>query len=310
MTQKTLSYTHYLSPRYWHIWLLMFLAGGIAVLPLRIQHALGSLLGTLAFHTLKRRREVTLVNLKACFPELSATQGLALAKRSFQSNGIGLVEALRSWFRKPESLQAKVEIRGTEHIDAALAQGNGVILLGAHYSTLDIAGSLASLVIDLDVMQRAHSNGLFNAFMTRSRKRLYGRVIDKHAIRPFIRGLKDNRVTWYATDQDCGRRATVFAPFFGVTCSNQTSTMRLAKKTNAAIVPFSHYRLPDAQGYVLEFGTPLVDFPSGDMFADASRLNGLIEEGIKRQPEQYLWMHRRFKTPETPNTKNIYGQVR
>lgn len=220
-----------------------------------------------------------------------------------------MIEAFRSWFRDPESLRDRVQYNGGEHLDAALEKGKGVILLGAHYSTLDLAGSLTTLFFKADIMQRHHNNGLFNAVMTRSRNVLYGQVLDKTDVRGLIKSLRENHVVWYATDQDYGRKVSVFAPFFGVPCATLTSTMRLAKMTGAAVVPFSHFR-DDAGGYQLNLFPALEGFPSDSLEADAECLNVLIEAELREHPEQYLWMHRRFKTPLEKGASNIYGQVR
>jgi len=310
MTKRDLRYSSFLASRYWSMWSALALAKFAAFLPLRIQHAIGKALGVVAYSLLKRRREVTLVNIQTCFPELSSEESEQLARRCFISNGIGIMEAFRSWFRSPDTLRSIVRFEGEEHLKDALAQGRGVILLGGHFSTLDLAGSLTTLFFEADVMQRDHRNGLFNAVMTRSRDRLYGKVISKHDVRGLLERLRANKVVWYATDQDYGRNKTVFAPFFGTPCSCLTSTAKLAAKTGAAVVPFSHYRLPDGQGYVLKVSAALQDFPSGEAVADATRLNAILEKAIRAHPEQYLWMHRRFKTPPERGELNIYGQLR
>jgi len=310
MVSRNLAYSAYLSPKYWPLWLALALSFLIAFLPHRLQLLLGSFVGRIAYHTLKRRREITRINLSVCFPELSRAEREGLVKAAFKSNGMGLIEALRSWFRDPASLRHKVGYHGGHHLDQALAKGRGVILLGGHYSTLDLVGGLTTLFFEADVLQRDHSNPLFNAFMTRSRKHLYGEVLGKRDLRGMLRRLKQNRVVWYATDQDSGRKNSVFAPFFGQPCATLVSTMRLAKRSGAVVLPFSHFRRPGGRGYDIYIHPPLEAFPSDDELIDASRLNGILEQEIRKHPEQYLWMHRRFKTPVKPGEKNIYGQVR
>lgn len=282
----------------------------IAYLPLQVQFGLGSILGRLAHATMKRRRLYAETNIRHCFPELTRAEQHTLVKDSFRSNAIGLIEALRTWFRDPASLRDKVDYIGGEHLNAALARGRGVILLGGHFSTLDLIGSLTTLHFKADVLQRDHANPLFNAFMTRARARLYGQVLDKFDVRGMLRSLRDNHVVWYATDQDYGRNNTVFVPFFNLPCATLTSTMRIARRSGAAVVPFSHYRKPNGQGYEIVIHPALEDFPTNDMEKDATRLNDILERAIRVQPDQYLWMHRRFKTPAEPGAENIYGQIR
>lgn len=310
MVQRELRYRRFLLPRYWPMWIALAGAKTLSYLPLSIQHALGWFLGTIAYRLLKRRRLIAETNIQHCFRTLSRSDQRALVKASFVSNGIGLLEAFRSWFRAPKSLQKRVSCHGLEYLESALGKGKGVILFGGHFSTLDLAGNLTTLYFKADVMQRDHKNGLFNALMTNSRENLYGNVLSKYDMRGLVKSLKANHVVWYATDQDQGRKGSVFAPFFGVPAATLISTMRLAERTGAAVVPFSHFRRPHAKGYDLYIHPPLNVFPSGDYVADATRLNEFLAGEIAKHPEQYLWMHRRFKTPVRPATKNIYGELR
>ncbi len=282
----------------------------LAYLPWRFQLWLGARLGDASRLLFKKRRRVCEVNIAACFSHLSAAEQQQLVKASFRANGMGVMEALRSWFRDPKSLRDQVIIDGLEHLEEARQAGKGVLLLGAHYTTLDVAGSLTTFFFKADIMQRDHANPVFNRFMTASRARLYGKVLGKNDLRGLLKRLRDNHIVWYATDQDAGRHNTVFAPFFGNPAATLVSTMRLAKRSGAAVVPFSHFRLPGGKGYVLRIRPALKDFPGGDDLADATRLNALIEDALQDYPEQYLWLHRRFKTPPQRGQINMYGQLR
>ena len=307
MKGRNLDYRHYLGIRYWPTWILLGLCKLISMLPLKIQYYLGRMIASLAYWLLKKRRVVAQTNISACFPELSKDEREALVKASFRSNGIGIVEALRSWYADPKLLSHRTRFHGLEHLHAAQEQGKGVILLGGHYSTLDLVGSLTTLEFKADVLQRDHSNPLFNAFMTRSRQRLYGNVISKHDIRQMLKSLKQNHIVWYATDQDYGRNNTVFAAFFGIPCSTLISTMKIAKASGAAVVPFSHFRNESKGEYDIYFGEVLKGFPGTNLEEDAARLNKLLENNIRKAPEQYLWMHKRFKTCADPAAINLYG---
>jgi len=292
------------------MWIALALGKCIAHLPLRLQQAMGSMLGRLAFHLMPSRRSVTQTNIKYCFPELNQSEQNTLVKEAFRSNGMGLVETLRSWFAEPSALKERCTVHGFSHLETALARGKGVILLGGHYSTLDLVGSLTTLYFQADVLQRDHSNPLFNAVMTRSRQNMYGNVLAKKDLRGMVRCLKKNHIVWYATDQDYGRSNTVFAPFFGLPCATLVSTMRIARMSGAAVVPFSHFRRSDGSGYDIYLHPSLTNFPTGDDLKDATRLNAVLEREIRKFPEQYLWMHRRFKTTTEVGVPNIYGQIR
>lgn len=299
------SYRH---PRWWPTWLGMACIWLLAQLPMRVQWSIGKLIGDLAYFVMRKRRHITEINIRLCFPELDPSQQRTLVRRAFLSNGIGLMEVGSAWFRDPETLRGLTRVHGQEHIEEALKKGRGVLLLGGHYSTLDLGGSLISLFIEADVMQRDHNNALVNAIMTRSREQRYGVALDRRDLRGLFRRLQMNRVVWYAPDQDYGRRGSVFAPFFGVPAASITATARIVERSGCVVIPFSHFRSDQGLGYDIYFQPALADFPSGDEMADASRINAAIEQQVRLHPDQYLWMHRRFKTRPAPGDPNPYKQ--
>ncbi len=300
--------SHYWHPRWWPTWLGMACMWVLAQLPMAVQWWLGQGIGNLAHLTMAQRRRITEINIRLCFPELSTDEQAKLVRQAFRSNGIGLMEVGTAWFRKPESLRKYTQVHGYEHVEAALKKGKGVLLLGGHYSTLDLGGSLISLFIEADVMQRDHNNPLVNAIMTRSREQRYGVALGRHDLRGLFRRLQANRIVWYAPDQDYGRRGSVFAPFFGVPAASITATGRIAARTGCAVVPFSHFRRKGSVGYDIHFRPALAGFPSGDDLDDATRINTVIEQEVRTHPDQYLWMHRRFKTRPDPSEVNPYKQ--
>lgn len=306
-TARDTRYRHYIHPRWWPSWIGIAIMWVVAQLPLKCQWWLGRRIGDLAHRFASRRRHITRVNIDLCFPEMSEQAREALVKKTFRANGIGVMELGLAWFRNPASFIPITEVHGLEHVDAALANGKGILLLGAHYSTLDLGGSLVTEYIEADVMQRDHNNPLMNAVMTRARERRYGMALDSKNLRGLLKQLKKNRIVWYATDQDYGRRGIVFAPFFGVPAGSITATSRIAERSGCAVVPFSHFRREHEPGYDIYFHPPLADFPSGDDLADATLVNQTIENEIRKQPDQYLWMHRRFKTRPDPDDPGFYG---
>lgn len=301
-------YRSYLHPRWWPTWLLIGLMWLLAQLPLRAQWWLGTGVGELAWRLIPRRRHIAEVNIRLCFSELDAHEQGALVRRAFHSNGIGILEIGLAWFRKPEHFLRHTRVHGLEHVEAALQKGQGILALGGHYSSLDLCGTLVTRFVDADVMQRDHNNPLLNAVMTRARERHYGVALSAKDLRGLLRQLRENRTIWYATDQDYGRKGAVFAPFFGVDAASITATSRIAERSGCAVLPFSHFRRSDALGYDIYFHAPLENFPSGDNLADATLVNATIEREVRRHPEQYLWMHRRFKTRPTPDDPDFYHQ--
>ncbi len=280
----------------------------MAQLPIRVQWWLGKIVGLLAWRLAGSRRHITEVNIKLCFPELSASEQAQLVRESFIANGIGLMELGLAWFRDPAGLTSMTTVHGLEHFEQALAKGKGVLLLGGHYSTLDLGGSLVTEFINADVMQRDHNNPLMNAVMTRARERRYGKVLGAKDLRGLFRSLKNNHAVWYAADQDYGRKDIVFAPFFDIPAGTITATSRIAERSGCAVVPFSHVRREGKPGYDIYFHPPLENFPSGDDVEDATAINKTVEREIRRAPAQYLWMHRRFKTRPDKSEPGFYGR--
>lgn len=299
-------YSHYLNPRWWPTWLMIGVIWLFSRLPLALQWRMGRAIGELAYRTLSSRRHITAVNIGLCFPELTPEQQQALVRKSFHSNGIGIMELGLAWFRNPADFLTATRVHGLEHLEAALAKGGGVLLLGGHYSTLDLGGSLVTQYIEADVMQRDHNNALMNAIMTRARERRYGAVLGSKDLRGLLKLLKRNRVVWYAADQDYGRKDIVFAPFFGTPAGSITATARIAERSGCQVVPFSHFRREGEVGYDIFFHPPLAPFPIGDDVADATLVNASLERELRRFPDQYLWMHRRFKTRPSPDDPNPY----
>ncbi|RBW48140.1 LpxL/LpxP family Kdo(2)-lipid IV(A) lauroyl/palmitoleoyl acyltransferase [Marinobacter sp. F3R11] len=304
---RNTDYSAYRHPRWWPTWAGIAVMWCVAQLPIRFQWWLGKLAGMLAWRFAPRRRHIAEVNIRLCFPELTRAQQDALVRKTFIANGIGLVELGIAWFRNPAEFTGITEVHGKEHLDKALAEGSGVLLLGGHYSTLDLGGSLVTEYIDADVMQRDHNNPLMNAVMTRARERRYGTVLGARDLRGLFRSLRNNRTVWYATDQDYGRKDIVFAPFFGVPAGTITAASRIAARSHCKVVPFSHFRREDKPGYDIYFHPPLESFPSGDDLQDATVINETIEREIRRAPDQYLWMHRRFKTRPDKDDPGFYG---
>ncbi|RBP29133.1 KDO2-lipid IV(A) lauroyltransferase [Marinobacter pelagius] len=303
---RNTDYSAYRHPRWWPTWLGIAFMWLVAQLPIRLQWWLGKLAGLLAWKLARSRRHITEVNIGLCFPELTEQQQAALVRKAFIANGIGLMELGIAWFRDPAKLTGITRIHGIEHFEKALEAGHGVLLLGGHYSTLDLGGSLVTEYIEADVMQRDHNNPLMNAVMTRARGRRYGNVLGAKDLRGLFRSLKKNRAVWYATDQDYGRKDIVFAPFFGIPAGTITATSRIAERSRCKIVPFSHFRRDDKPGYDIYFHPALESFPSGNDLEDATRINRTIEQEIRKAPDQYLWMHRRFKTRPDPDDPGFY----
>ena len=301
----TLRVRDFLAPRYWLTWLGLGLLRSAMLLPYRAQLTLGTGLGVLLYYLMPWRRRVAQINIALCFPDLNATQQHALVKENFRSVGISLLETALSWWGRHAQLAPLYRVEGIEHLQQALQYKRGVILLSAHFTCLEIGGRLLALQQPFHVMYKKHRNRLFETVMKQARERNYECAIERHDIRGMLRSLKQGNAVWYAPDQDFGVQHSVFAPFMGVTCATLAAPARLAKMSGAPVVPFFPQRLDGGHGYRLVLLPAMQNFPSGDDVADATRINGVIEHAVRRAPEQYLWLHRRFKT-RPPGATPLY----
>nr|WP_299240515.1 LpxL/LpxP family Kdo(2)-lipid IV(A) lauroyl/palmitoleoyl acyltransferase [uncultured Halomonas sp.] len=286
----------FMAPKYWPTWLSIGLMRLGAWLPWPLKLWVGKMIGLMAWRFAKRRRHITETNLRLAFPELDEGRHARLVRETFIANGIGILETATGWCRDPEHLRHRVTFQGERNMQQAMAQGKGALIIGIHFSTLDLGGALHSLFFPADVVYRPHDNPLFERFMTRARSRIFNQTIDRYDLRGVVRRIKAGHAVWYSPDQDFGREASVFAPFFGVEAATVKLTGKIAHMTGAPVMPLIFHRNPDNRTYTLEYLPALENFPTGNAIEDAARINAVIEAAIRRHPEQYLWLHRRFKT--------------
>ncbi len=295
----------HLHPRYWPLWLGLGALRLAVLLPWPAQLLLGRGVGLLAWALAPARRRVADANVAACYPQMGRGARRRLVRNHFRSVGISLFEAGMAWWgsdRRVRPLLARIE--GREHLEAALATGRGVFLLGGHYTTLEIAGRLLAFDHPVQVTYKPARNPAFDAFMLRARRRSFAQVIDSRNMRAVIQGLRRGGIVWYAPDQDFGRRNAVFVPFMGVPAATLTVTARIADRSGAVCLALWHWRTPGGR-YVLRFSPPVDGWPSGDQEHDARTYNALVEVLAHEHPEQYLWIHRRFKT-RPPGAPRFY----
>lgn len=293
-------------PRYWRIWLMLAVMRVLYVLPLWLQRAIGSAAGRVAMRFLRERREIARRNVDLCFPELGEQERAELVASHFRSLGVAIAETAVVWWAPDERLRPLAVPEGLEHLEAALARGKGALLFSAHFTCLEMGARLLCLYTPLHVMYRPHENPLWEEMLRRGRDRHAEKVIRRQDVRQLVRSLRDNKAVWFAPDQaPRPTKDTVLVPFFYEDAVTNTSTSRIARMTGAAVLPYFPERLPDGR-YRLIIGAPLENFPSDDPAADAARLNALIEARVREVPEQYLWIHRRFKR-RPPSYPDVYA---
>jgi KDO2-lipid IV(A) lauroyltransferase len=264
-------------------------------LPSWLQLLLGRLLAVVMRPFSRGRRRVARRNLALCYPEMPKAERENLLAEHMNTLGMMMIETAMSWWASDKALAKRVRYQGLEHLEAAKAKGNGVILLTGHFTSMELGGRLIMLKTPAYVMFRKLKNPLFNAVMMRARTYHSEGIVLRDDPRAMLRALRKNKVVWYAPDQDFGPKLSLYAKFFGVQAATVPATARMAKMSGAAVVPFVPRREADGS-YTITVSPALEDFPSGDDLADSQRINDWVEQEVRISPEQYLWIHRRFKT--------------
>ena len=288
--------TRFWAPRWWPVWIGLGIVRLLAALPWALQGAIARALGSMAWYVARRDRRITLVNLRLAYPALSERERRAIGRRHFRSLVYSLFETGLVWFDRRGRLERLARIEGREHLDAALAAGHGVLLLGAHFTTNEIAAAaLPQTGHRFDVMYKRSGNELLNQLALRGRISRNGRMIPNDKFVEMLKSLKRGGIVLYAPDQRFDAEGSIVVPLFGVPALSNPGTTFIARATRCAVLPFFPLRLADGSGYVMSIGAPLADFPSGDGARDVARYHALIEAAVAKAPEQYLWSYKRFR---------------
>ncbi len=284
-----------LAPKYWPTWTGMLILRLLAFLPysllLRFGRGLGWVMRRLPLQFVRTARR----NIELCLPELSAQERERLLARHFESLGIALMEIPFAWWTDAAAVRKIVQIEGREHLEAALSKGKGVILLTAHFTPLEMGGRILASVAPVKFLYRPTKNEVLAMFISRCRRQHGGDPIARDDIRTLITALKRNECVWYAPDQCYRKKGAEMVPMFGIPAATNTLTSRLARMTGATVLPYFFERLPGSRGYRAVIYPPFENFPSDSPAADTARFHRMIEAQIRNVPEQYLWIHRRFK---------------
>jgi len=298
MSAEKINFGQYISPRYWLTWLGLFVMLLLSYLPFAAITFLGAVLGKLLYFFASSRRHIVMRNLERCFPDWDKQQKLRIAKQNFVATGRAALETSIAWWASRERLQSLVRCVDEKYLEQAIVDKKNIILLVGHFCALEVAGMyLSSKYRLVDVYKPPHNK--FMDAVIRNRRPRFGwgtllRVSD--GLKAAIRAVKRGEIFYYLPDQDAGRKNGIFAPFFGIQTSTFGVLGKLAKLTDARVIPCFIRQLPGAQGYELIFKPPLENFPTGNDLDDVSRANMEIEKAVRDMPDQYLWVHKRFKT--------------
>ena len=293
-------------PKYWPVWAFAVWLRLTAALPWRFAIALHKALGRFAGRLAGRRRRIVRRNLELCFPDLGAAEIEAMTGRHFANVGAFVAELAFAWYASPKRRERLFRIEGLEHVHAALAKGKGVMLYSGHFTPLEISASVVKPHVPLFAfMYKPRRNPLMNALQNRGRGGYAHVAVANDDVREMLALLERNAVVWHAPDQarvDSGE----LVPFFSQLAMTSTAPSRLARVSRATIVPVFFRRLADESGYLLRFQAPLPDRPSRDAIVDTTRLAAVLEGFVRECPEQYFWMHRRFK--DRPGAPDAYAE--
>jgi KDO2-lipid IV(A) lauroyltransferase len=297
----------YLLPKYWLTWLGVIILYTISWLPYKFQLFLGKLLGRLLYKIGSSRKKVAMKNLELCFPEMSQEELTRTLKKNFENTGIALFETGMGWWWPDWRIRRKIKVVGLEHLEKAQQEGKGVLLLTMHYLSVEINCRGIGMGHPMVVFYRPHNNQLMEFFQFRGRGRSNKYMLGKRDVRGLIQALRQKEVCVYLPDQDYGRKRSLFVPFFAVPdAATTTGTLIFARQKNIQNHLFIPTRNDDGSGYTLEIKPMMENFPTDDDEADLIRINQELEKAIMFKPEQYMWLHRRFKTRPNEDDPSLY----
>ena len=310
MNSKQKSFMECIHPKNWLILLGLVCTRIIVLLPFRIIVTIGQAMGLLLYRISSSRLLIAKKNIELCFPALSATEQSHLVKQHFISLGIGFFEVGMARWKSNRSLKKIIEIKGIEHLIRAVKKNRGVILMSAHFTMLEISALIGrNEIVQEDLppmvgMFRLGKNSVINQFFRNTRLRSTESLVTKFEVKDLIRALKDKKLVWYASDQSFTGKNAISVNFFNLPAMTNPGIIRIAKISGSPVLPYFPSRLANGKGYVLEVLPEIESFPSEDTNNDMKKIHALLEQHILQNPEQYYWIHRRFKT--VADDKNPY----
>ena len=272
-------------------WLLHFL-------PAPVLAMLGRGLGLLVYSIASRRRKIAAINLAWCFPELDEFARKDLLKANFLTLGRSILDRGILWWGTQERINRLIKVVGEEKIHTLQKAGRPIILLVPHFFGLDAGAMAMAMRFDLVTIYAPQRNTVFEKVFYKGRRRFGNQLMltRQDGARTTVKAMKSGRPFYYLPDLNYRRRDSIFVPFFGIQTATISGLSRLSKAAGAVVVPCVTRMLPGGEGYRVEISDPWTEFPTENVEADTARMNVWIEASIRTMPEQYFWLHRRFKT--------------
>ncbi|NNC77773.1 MAG: lipid A biosynthesis lauroyl acyltransferase [Woeseiaceae bacterium] len=285
----------YWTPRFWPLWFGIGVLRLLCLLPHRASLGVGRALGKLAYRIAGARRKVVRRNLELCFPDRTANEINVLVKQHFEALGMSVIEMGLGRWASDRFHQRISTLNGKEHLDAAVASGEGIIFLSAHFTTIEIMGRILALHSPpFDAVYRRARSDFITELMRSGREVSAATSIEKRDIKKMVKSLRAGRPVWYAPDQSYDRKGSAVIEFFGTPSMHTTATSTLARLGKAITLPYFPRRLSNGH-YEFTILPPLENFPSGDEIEDTREYVRVLEQHIRTCPEQYFWIHRKFK---------------
>ena len=296
----------FIHPKFYPTWILILLMRIGVFIPFKFQVILGKAIGKLIYPFMKKLRETAYSNISNCFPEKKQPQVTLLVKQHFDAIGISLFETANAYYGSDRKIKKLLSINNKHFFSDALKDEGGIILLCSHFMPLMLGSRALLLENTIANVYRPQNNKLFDKVMVKGYTKNGAVMIKSKDTRSILKAIKNSLPIWYAPDQDLGINNSVFAPLFGIETATASATSRLAKNNNTRVIPYSFIRTK--HGYEMSFDKPIKNYPSNDPIKDATITNKILEDQIIKTPEQYLWIHRRFKT-RPDGQENFYNDI-
>jgi KDO2-lipid IV(A) lauroyltransferase len=289
-----MSHTSIWHPRYWPTHLALFLVRLLGLLPLSALRWLGKRLGVLLMHLGRKRRRIAERNLALCFPEWSEDRRQTILRRSFEALGQGMMEVPFAWFASAKAIAQHAHFEGLDLLEESRTQGHGVLLVAYHFTGIELGGQmLAQAISGIHALYRPHKNPVFERMQHRGRSR-FAKPVPRDRVRAMLSALRRREVLWFLPDQDHGRAQSVFVRFFGQPASTITSATWFCERAKTRVHPVVIHRTD--RGMRITIHPALTPFPGSSATDDAGRLMSFLEDVLRQEPADYMWVHRRFKT--------------